>query len=63
VDIWQFKIRALSKKVKGWSMNIEVERNNRKHEIVREMDDADKLGESQQLTDQQRNNRQKLKKS
>jgi hypothetical protein len=63
VDIWQFKIMALSKKVKGWSRNIEVERNNRKHEIVREMDDADKLGESQQLTDQQRNNRQKLKKS
>jgi hypothetical protein len=52
VDIWQFKIMALSKKVKGWSRNIEVERNNRKHEIVREMDDADKLGESQQLTDQ-----------
>jgi hypothetical protein len=51
----------LSKKVKGWSRNIEIERNKRKHEIVREMDDLDKLGESQQLTDQQRNIGRSLK--
>jgi hypothetical protein len=42
----------LRKKVKGWSRNMEAERNKRKREVVREMEDLDKLSELHPLTPQ-----------
>jgi hypothetical protein len=32
IDRWQFKMRSLSKKIKGWSTNLDAERKrNKKH--------------------------------
>jgi hypothetical protein len=61
VDVWQFKIRALRKKLKGWSRNIEVARNKRRKEILAEIDQLDSLVEHAPLFDQQALKRQELK--
>jgi hypothetical protein len=61
VDIWQFKIRVLRKKMKGWSRNMEVARNKRKKEILIEIDFLDSLIEQAPLSAQQKLKRQKLK--
>lgn len=38
LDIWQFKIRLLRKKVKGWAININADIRRRKNELLKEFD-------------------------
>jgi hypothetical protein len=59
VNIWQFNIRTLRKKVKGRSRNIEAERKKRKTKVMREIDGLDTLGEHN--TPLLSNKRQELK--
>jgi hypothetical protein len=56
MDRWQFKIRTLRKKVKGWSRNIEVRWKGMrgKKEILVEIDMLDPLMEQAPLTGHQR---------
>jgi hypothetical protein len=61
MDRWQFKIRALRKKIKGWNRNIEAARNKRKKDILAEIDLLDSKGEPVTLDAKQRKNRQDLK--
>jgi hypothetical protein len=59
VNIWQFNIRTLRKKVKGRSRNIEAERKKRKTKVMGEIDGLDTLGEHN--TPLLSNRRQELK--
>jgi hypothetical protein len=54
LDVWQYQIRLLRKKVKGWSKNIDAEMRRKKYSIMSEMDLIDLIAESQALSDQQR---------
>jgi hypothetical protein len=49
-EIWQFKIRLLRRKIKGWSMNIEAALKKNKQFLISEMDRLDKLAEQQELS-------------
>jgi hypothetical protein len=50
IDRWQFKIRNLTKQLKGWSINIESAQNRMKQSLVAEYDLLDVLSESQTLS-------------
>ena len=41
LDIWQFKIRLLRKKVKRWAININAEIKRKKIELLKEFDNLD----------------------
>jgi hypothetical protein len=59
MDIWQFKVRHLRKKIKGWSMNVEA-KMKRKKGILDEIEKLDIMSEHQPLTDQEREKRKGL---
>jgi hypothetical protein len=58
--VWQFKIRLLRKKAKGWSKNREAEIRRSKTNIILELNRLDKLFEQQNLTTQEINVRKEL---
>jgi hypothetical protein len=58
--VWQFKIRTLRKKVKGWSRNRDVELRKGKEKLMSELDVLDLIAEHQNLTDTQRERRKEL---
>jgi hypothetical protein len=60
VQVWQFKIRTLRKKIKGWSRNREVELKKKKANISSEIDGLDMLSEHQELTEAERKRRKEL---
>jgi hypothetical protein len=62
IDVWQYKIRKLRKKVKGWSINMEAERKKRKGGIISDLDVLDKLVEQSSLSKAQSLKRQELRK-
>ena len=41
MDIWQFKIRLLRKKVKGWSINTDAAIKKQKRELLKEFEKLD----------------------
>jgi hypothetical protein len=51
MEVWQFKIRLLRKKVKRWSRNRYVELKKSRCDIISELDSLDRLAEQQNLTD------------
>jgi hypothetical protein len=53
MDVWQYKVRMLRKKVKGWSKNVDAEMRRKKGSIMSEMVLIDLIAESQALSDQQ----------
>jgi hypothetical protein len=57
MDIWQFKIRTLRKKIKGWSMNVEAKMRRKKKRILDEIDKLDIMAEHQPLIEQERGER------
>jgi hypothetical protein len=61
MDVWQFRIRNLRKKLKGWSRNIEAARVKRKKEIILEIDRLDILMEQSSPTVSQRVDSRKMK--
>jgi hypothetical protein len=62
VDVYQFKIRTLREKLKGWSRNIDAEMKKKKKTILSKVDGHDKLVEHHQLVDQDVARRKELKK-
>jgi hypothetical protein len=50
---WQFKMRNLRKRIKGWSRNIDAERKKSKEKIMDELDGLDRMAEFHQLTAQE----------
>jgi hypothetical protein len=61
LDIWQFKIRNLRKKLKGWSRNIEAGRKKSKVEIMARMDCLHVQMEKLPLNDDQKKARKDLR--
>jgi hypothetical protein len=57
LEVWQFKIRLLRKKIKGWSRNIEAELKRTKNSLLTAIDELDKLAETQMLTAKERDKR------
>jgi hypothetical protein len=51
IDIWQFKLRALRKKVKGWSINIEATSKKLKKDLILEYDILDVFSKTHPLSD------------
>jgi hypothetical protein len=51
VAVWQFKIRLLRKKIRGWSRNVEEDVKKKKARILSEIDKLDMLSEQQHLSD------------
>jgi len=49
IDIWQFKVRLLRKKLKGWARNINADIKRKKVELLKEFDILDKKYESRLL--------------
>jgi hypothetical protein len=43
MEIWQCKIRALRKKIKGWSINVEAESKKKKQSLLEDFDKLDML--------------------
>jgi gamma-glutamylcyclotransferase (GGCT)/AIG2-like uncharacterized protein YtfP len=41
LDIWQFKVRLIRKKVKGWALNVNGEIRKMKQELLKELDMLD----------------------
>jgi hypothetical protein len=60
LDVWQYVIRMLREKVKGWSKNIDAEMRRKKGRIMSQMDLIDLIAERQALSDQQRERRKCL---
>ena len=54
LDIWQFKLRALRRKLKGWSLNINADLRKKKQALSEEFDILDVFSEENNLTDQER---------
>jgi hypothetical protein len=52
LDVWQYVIRLLREKVKGWSKNIDAEMRRKKGRIMSQMDLIDLIAERQALSDQ-----------
>lgn len=46
IEIWQFKIRLLRKKIKGWAININADIKKQKNELLKEFDSLDRRYES-----------------
>jgi hypothetical protein len=46
MEIWQFKIRLLRKKIKGWAININVDIKKQKNELLKEFDSLNRRYES-----------------
>jgi hypothetical protein len=54
-------MRALRKKIKGWSCNIDAEMKKNKSRLLTELDGLDKMTESRNLTLEERNRRKELR--
>jgi hypothetical protein len=50
LEIWQFKVKFLRKKIKGWSRNMEVDVRKAKNSLIASIDELDKLAETQKLS-------------
>jgi hypothetical protein len=61
MEVWQFKIRLLRKKIKGWSRNIEADMKKRKKDILEKLNLVDKTSEHWLLTPQETNERKELR--
>jgi hypothetical protein len=55
IDRWQFKIRNLRKKLKGWNANLESDQKKKKQHLVTEYDILDIILESQTLSPSSKN--------
>jgi hypothetical protein len=54
IDRWQNRVRMLSKKARGWSINIELEYRKRKTALSSEYDRLDVKAETSTLSKQER---------
>jgi hypothetical protein len=60
VSVWQFKIRNVIIKTKGWCRNIETEVKRNKTDLMLELDALDGLSEQQTLTVEEKSRRKDL---
>jgi hypothetical protein len=61
--VWQFKIRTLRKKIKGWNRNREAEMKREKAKIMRDLDEIHKLADETSLSPVDRERRKELSKN
>jgi hypothetical protein len=54
MEIWQFKIRLLRRKVKGWAINVNAAIKKQKHELLLEFDRLDRLQECRALSSEEK---------
>jgi hypothetical protein len=59
IEVWQFKVRLLRKRIKGWSRNIESGIKKNKQVLIDEVDRLDKLSEVQVMSPCEKENRRK----
>jgi hypothetical protein len=50
MEVWQFKIRLLGKKIKGWGRNVGAEIRRQKKDMIDQIDRLDLLAEQKILT-------------
>jgi hypothetical protein len=50
MEVWQYKVRLLMRKIKGWNRNREAKLKKNKDALIVEIDVLDKLAEQQVLT-------------
>lgn len=50
LDVWQFKIRLLRKKIKGWALNVNAEIKRHKKDLLEKFDILDVFSESSPLS-------------
>jgi hypothetical protein len=60
VDRWQFKMRGLRTKIRGWSVNLDAERKRNMKNFMRELDKLDSKVEKGQLTEQELKRKKEL---
>jgi hypothetical protein len=60
VSVWQFKIRNLGRKVRGWSRNRDSKIRKNRHELIKELDELDLLAEHQNLSEEEQEMRKEL---
>jgi hypothetical protein len=53
MEVWQYKIKLMRRKIRGWNRNREAELKKNKDSIILEIDVLDKLAEQQTLTSQE----------
>ena len=54
LEVWQFKIRLIRKKVKGWTININAHFKKQKHELLKEHEALDIKLERMDVTELER---------
>ena len=54
IDVWQFKLRLLRRKIKGWAWNINAEIKKKKSDLLEEFDILDVFSENNQLNDSEK---------
>jgi hypothetical protein len=62
MGVWQFKIRTLRKKLRGWSRNRDAELKRNKTKILKDLDELDAKAELIQLSVQEEEERKELRK-
>jgi hypothetical protein len=60
MEVWQYKIKLMRRKIRGWNRNREAELKKNKASIILEIDVLDKLAEQQTLTSQEIERRKML---
>jgi hypothetical protein len=60
MEVWQYKIKLMRRKIRGWNRNREAELKKNKDSIILEIDVLDKLAEQQTLTSQEIERRKML---
>jgi hypothetical protein len=61
IDRWEFKMRNLRKKIKGWSYNIDAEMRRTEETMLIELDGMDKAAKHQQFNAQELDRRKSLR--
>ena len=62
IDIWQFKLRALRRKLKGWSLNINADLKRKKQALQEEFNLLDVFSEENMLTERETQRMNEVKK-
>jgi hypothetical protein len=60
VDRWQFKMRSMWKRIRGWSANLDAERKRNMKNFMRELDELDSKEDKDQLAEQELKRKKEL---
>ncbi|KAG2556905.1 hypothetical protein PVAP13_8NG178700 [Panicum virgatum] len=60
IKVWQFKMRNLRRKLKGWALNINADTKRKKKALLEEFDLLDVFSEFNQIIDAEKTRMQKI---